>query len=138
MKKPGLFQTLAMCIVILLPLRARAAPSRYATRVLADAPIGYWRFGEAPGAPRARDESPNRNDGTYSGGITLGQPGFHDGDTAALFDGRTGRTVVPNGASLNPQFISMEAKISWNGPNDFQQRTWRSQRGKGESRRNMA
>ena len=63
-----------------------------------------------------------QNNGTYSGGITFGQPGFHGGDTAALFDGATGRIIVPNSNSLNPPHITMEAKVRWDGPNDFHQR----------------
>src|SRR3954449_8950644 len=98
------------------------APIRFATEVLADGPIGYWRLGEAPGGATASDVSGNANNGAYSGGITLGQPGFHGGDTAALFDGATGRIIVPNSDSLNPSSITMEAKIRWDGPNDLQQR----------------
>jgi hypothetical protein len=95
----------------------------YATEVLADGPIGYWRLGEAPGSTSAADSSPSviKNDGKYSGGITLGLPGFHGGDTAALFDGKTGRIVVPNSDSLNPAHITMEAKIRWDGPTPIQQ-----------------
>jgi hypothetical protein len=98
------------------------APMTFATEVLADGPIGYWRLGEAPGAANAADASGNANSGTYSGGITLGQPGFHGGDTAALFDGVTGRIVVPDSEVLNPLNITMEAKVRWDGPNDLQQR----------------
>jgi len=46
----------------------------------------------------------------------LGVPGITYGDTAALFDGQTGRIIVPNSNSLNPPRITMEAKIRWNGP----------------------
>jgi len=99
-----------------------AAPTSYAARVLADGPIGYWRLGEPPGSLTAGDSSGGGNSGTYSGGVTLGQPGFHGGDTAALFDGRTGRVVVPNSVSLNPANITMEGKIGWAGPNGLQQR----------------
>ena len=98
------------------------APISFATAVLADGPIGYWRLGEAPGVANAIDVSGKANNGTYSGGITLGQPGFHGGDTAVLFDGATGRIVVPNSDTLNPPNITMEAKIRWDGPNDLQQR----------------
>jgi hypothetical protein len=101
---------------------AHAAPTSYATRVLADRPIGYWRLGERIGTPTAADSSANGNDGRYSGGITLEQPGFHGGDTAALFDGRSARIVVPNSATDNPARITMEAKVRWDGPTDVQQR----------------
>jgi hypothetical protein len=98
------------------------AVGNFAAEVLADGPIGYWRLGEAPGSASAADASGHTNNGTYSGGLTLGQPGFHGGDTAALFDGATGRIVVLNSVTLNPAHITMEAKIRWDGPNDFQQR----------------
>jgi hypothetical protein len=104
----------------LLATYAQAAPTKYATQVLADKPIGYWRLGEAPGTSAA--VALRGDNGTYSGGITLGQPGLHGGDTAALFDGATGRIVVPNSSALNPRNITMEAKVSWSGPNGLQQR----------------
>jgi hypothetical protein len=95
----------------------------FATEVLADRPIGYWRLGEAPGAAVAADSSGRGNPGSYPAtGVTLGQPGFHGGDTAALFDGVTGRVVVPNSATLNPARITMEAKVRWDGPTGLQQR----------------
>jgi hypothetical protein len=67
------------------------AVDAFAEDVLADNPIGYWRLGERPGQPAA-DSSPNGNNGTYNGGITLGQRlrPLLGGDTAALFDGATG------------------------------------------------
>jgi hypothetical protein len=79
-------------------------------------------LGEAPGSVTAADESGNGNTGTTSGGITFGLPGFHGGDTAALFDGTTGLITVLNSNSLNPPHITMEAKVRWDGPNDFYQR----------------
>lgn len=97
------------------------AISNFATEVFADGPIGFWRLGEGPGSVIAADASGNGNNGTCSGGITFGQPGF-DGDTAALFDGATGRIIVLNSNSLNPPHITMEAKVRWDGPNDFYQR----------------
>src|SRR5438128_8287280 len=103
--------------LILSAADASAAPTTYANRILSDGPIGYWRLGELPPATTAADSSPGGNNGRYSGGVTLGVPGFHDGDTAALFDGRTGRVVVPNSVSLNPAHITMEAKVGWGGPN---------------------
>jgi hypothetical protein len=64
----------------------------YRDEVLADQPIAYWRLGEASGT-MAKDETGHITDGTYSGGVTLGQPGALTGDpdTAAAFDGQTGR-----------------------------------------------
>jgi hypothetical protein len=116
------FAAVALASLTLLATYAQAAPTSYATRVLADRPVGYWRLGEAIGASIAADSSLNGNDGRYTGGITLGLPGFHGGDTAALFDGRTGRIVVQNSATDNPARITMEAKIRWDGSTNLQQR----------------
>lgn len=97
------------------------AVNSFAAEVLADGPCGYWRLAEGPGHP-AVDSSPSGNDGQYQGGITLGLPGFHGGDTAALFDGATAIVMVPNSPSLNPPSITMEAKIRWDGATGVQQR----------------
>jgi hypothetical protein len=99
----------------------------FSVEVLADGPIGYWRFGEPVGSLVAADASGNGNDGACSGPITFGEPGFHGGDTAALFTSATlptpsPRAVVLNSNSLNPANITMEAKIRWDGPNGLQQR----------------
>ncbi len=59
----------------------------YSQAVLADAPLGYWRFGEGSGAT-ARDASGNGIDGTWFGGAALGVAGaLPEGDRAAAFDG---------------------------------------------------
>ncbi len=88
----------------------------FANEVMADGPSGFWRLGEPLGSMTAADETSNHNDGHCSpSGIKFGQPGFHGGDTAALFDGLTGRIVVPDSVDLNPAYITMEAKVSWSG-----------------------
>ena len=70
----------------------------FASTVLGLAPVGYWRLGEASGTTMT-DSSGNAHDGTYNGGVTLGQPGLvDDTDTAALFDGSTGYGSVAAGA----------------------------------------
>src|SRR5215467_11484821 len=100
------------------------APQSFANAIMADGPVGYWRLAETTLSAHAFDTSTaHLNNGTYSAsGIILGQPGFHGGDTAALFDGATGRIKVPNSASNNPARITMEAKVRWDGPTDLQQR----------------
>ena len=94
----------------------------FAAQVLADGPVGYWRLGETLGSVTAADASGNGNDGTCSGGVRFGQSTLFGGDTAALFDGSTGRISVPNSATLNPARITMEAIVSWDGQTGFQQR----------------
>ncbi|MGA9526114.1 MAG: LamG-like jellyroll fold domain-containing protein [Myxococcaceae bacterium] len=63
----------------------------YSHEVLADAPLGYWRFGEGAGAT-ARDASGNGIDGTFFGGASQGVTGaLPEGDRAASFNGVNGR-----------------------------------------------
>jgi len=99
------------------------AVDAFAQDVLADNPVGYWRFGESSGTAAA-DSSPNGHNGTYHGGITLGQQlrPLAGGDTAALFDGATGIVTVPNSHALNPPSITMEAIVRWDGATGVQQR----------------
>jgi hypothetical protein len=92
------------------------AIQKYADEVMADRPDGYWRLGDRIGSGTAVDTSPRGNNGKVEGLVMFGQPGFHGGDTAALFDGATACIVVPNSHSLNPTRITMEAKIRWDGP----------------------
>jgi subtilisin-like proprotein convertase family protein len=77
------------------------APS-FASSVLADSPAGYWRFGEASGTTLL-DSSGLGNNGTYLGGVTLGQPGALavDPNTAALYDGINDQGRVPDSNSLD-------------------------------------
>jgi hypothetical protein len=98
------------------------ASAEFASEVLADGPVGYWRLGESPGSTTAADASGNGGDGAVSGGVAFGQPGLHGGDTAALFDGATGRITVTNSEPLNPARITMEGKVRWDGDTGFQQR----------------
>jgi hypothetical protein len=65
-----------------------AGGNDYRSVVLGDAPLGYWRLGDAD-PPEALDETGNVN-GVYIGGVLLGQAGIgsDDGDSAAHFDGR--------------------------------------------------
>lgn len=80
---------------VMLPLRIRGThPSlfeNYRDTVLADEPAAYYRLDEASGT-LCRDSSGNELDGTYTGGVTLGQAGAlsGDADTAALMNGTSG------------------------------------------------
>ncbi len=102
------------------------AIQKYADEVMADGPTGYWRLGDRQGSSVAVDSSGNGHDGKVSGGVTFGQRAFPLGDTAALFDGATGRIMVPNVGpkkrEINPTRITMEAIIRWDGPTNVQQR----------------
>ena len=61
-------------------------PALYATAVLADGPLAYWRLGES-GGTIAADATGNGYDATYSGSINLGTPGMVVGsDTAIRID----------------------------------------------------
>jgi large repetitive protein len=93
------------------PASPTSAPS-YNAAVLSDAPVAYWRMGEASGATMA-DQSTNGNNGVYQGGVTLGQPGAiaGDGNTAVALDGASGAAIVPSSASLQLNKVSIELWI---------------------------
>jgi hypothetical protein len=57
----------------------------YSSAVLADAPVGYWRFDELNGS-KALDSSGHGRDGAYSG-VALGVAGAVSGSSAAELDG---------------------------------------------------
>ena len=75
---------------------APTARQSYAAAILADAPAGYWRMGETSGTTMT-DATTNGNDGTYAGGVKLGQPGALTSDkaTAVAFDGATAGPPSP-------------------------------------------
>jgi hypothetical protein len=81
----------------------------YQAIILSDAPVAYWRLGETSGTT-AYDISGNGLNGTYQGGVTLGQPGalVGDGDTAAGFNGSTGLVSIPQISSLAGASFSVE------------------------------
>lgn len=83
------------------PPRAFAASS-YASTVLSDGPVSYWRLGETSGTAAA-DSGTGGNAGTITGGVTLGAPGAitADSNTAMTFNGSTGYVGVPDSANLN-------------------------------------
>jgi hypothetical protein len=70
----------------------------YAGQVRADAPLAWWRLGEASGSIAA-NESAGGGGGAagYQGGIVLGQPGAPGTapDAAASFDGSSGYVSAP-------------------------------------------
>lgn len=86
------------------------AIDNFKDEVLADGPIGYWRLRDpiAPAGSQqyAADATGHGHRGTCTGEIIFQQDGLPPaspgGDTAALFDGATGRIAVPNSSELNP------------------------------------
>lgn len=87
----------------------------YASTILADSPVAYWRLGDATGTTAA-DSSGNALAGTYHGGFTLAEPGSlaGDSDTSVLFDGSTGYMEVPNNAAFDVTALTLEcwAKVT--------------------------
>ena len=70
-------------------------PVTYASTVLTDFPVFYWHLDELTGTTAA-DASGNGNIGTYSSGVTLGEP-------PAITGGTSMYVVPPNGVSV-PDF----------------------------------
>ena len=81
--------------------------------MLADRPAAYWRMDETSGNTMV-DASGNRNDGTYEGAFSLGQPApfAGNGNTAVTFDSRTGGYAsVPSTTSLQMNTVTIELWI---------------------------
>lgn len=77
----------------------------YEALVMSLEPVAYWRLDETSGTTAF--DSAGLNDGTYTGGVTIGVaeapkasaglPGFPDTNRAAEFDGSTGYVLGPPG-----------------------------------------
>jgi hypothetical protein len=93
----------------------------YASEVLADSPVLYWRLGDAAGSTTAADSSGNSRPGTTGGGAanpTFGVAGaIADLDTAASFARASGQFVQrPNETALQiTGNITCEAWINFGG-----------------------
>lgn len=87
--------------------------SRYARMIVADSPMHYWRFEETQTSQVARDEGlAGGNNGIYTGGITLNQPGVSNAvGSAARFDGAAG-TFVDVGLFHPGDALTVEAWVS--------------------------
>jgi hypothetical protein len=72
-----------------------AQATGYASVVMQDGPIGYWRLGDTV-SPKGKDESSGGHDGVYMGGVELAVQGAIAGDTngAARFDGADDQFAV--------------------------------------------
>ena len=110
-----------------------APPLAYFQVVAMDMPQAYWRLDEPVGSTTAHDATGNGHDGTYTGGVTLAQPGAiaNDADTAVTFDGASGYVDVKNSfAFAGMSAFTLEAWVkpttldanfhSWMGRNDGQ------------------
>ncbi len=77
----------------------------YATAVLLDNPIAYWRLGEDDSTEPAKNQGSigAAGDGVYTGGILLGHPSLlpNGEDQAAEFDGLDGEIRIPDHAEIN-------------------------------------
>ena len=82
-----------------------AVAGLYETTVLADGATHYWRLGELIGTNAENLANPGTDDGLYTGGFTLGEPGALNGsaDTAVRFNGSTGLVDVGNLGARPPQ-----------------------------------
>lgn len=72
----------------------------YFAEVMADTPISYWKLDETSGTTAT--DAVGGNNGTYTGGYTLNQPGIPStGRPSALFNGTSGYVALGTPASLN-------------------------------------
>ncbi len=91
--------------------------SKYATEVLAAAPVGYWRLGEQAGTTAYNAANVAQHAGTYTAGPVIRQIADKalagDIDTSVAFDGVDDRVLVPYSAALNPAnlTVSVWAKV---------------------------
>jgi len=83
----------------------------YASEVLADTPLGYWRLGETAGATTAGDSSGASRNGSCTG-VTFGAAGLLIGDanTAASFAG-AGQINLGNPVVWQSNDLTLEAWI---------------------------
>jgi hypothetical protein len=83
----------------------------YASVIMRDGPIRYFRLGETSGTTAA-DSSSSAQNGTLNGTVTLNQTGLITGDpnAAMLFDGSTGFVSCPStGLPTGAASFSLEA-----------------------------
>lgn len=82
----------------------------YASEVLADTPLGYWRLGEASGTT-AVDASGNGRDLAVNGTPTWAVAGAVSGDTALTFDGVDDHAVLNWASWQNVASLTVEAWV---------------------------
>lgn len=78
----------------------------YASTVLADSPVAYYRLGELSGATTAEDET-GTHDGTYVNAPTLEVAGaVDDGNTACTFNGTDERVLTTTLGTLGSNLLT--------------------------------
>lgn len=92
---------------------AASAVSGYSATVLSDAPLAYYRMGEASGTTLV-DSSGNGRNGTWTGGPTFAQPGLltSDPNTSVSFDNTDDRATVVSAAWMNVSAITLETLVN--------------------------
>jgi hypothetical protein len=81
--------------------------------------MAWWRLDDRV-TPVALDAGPNRYHGTYSGGVTLNEPGIISDNPAAHFDGVQARVEVTADLDFDgADPFSVEAWVSHRGDNAF-------------------
>ncbi len=85
--------------------------SDYQADVLADAPVGYWRFDDAGEFAVDSAAVGTAQDGTYENGVFRGSRSLLLGDVGLRFGGSDGRVVIPDAAELKPPQITVESLV---------------------------
>jgi Concanavalin A-like lectin/glucanases superfamily len=85
----------------------------YDPAILADAPVAFWPLNELAG-PDAVDATGHGNACTYSAGITYGQTGIGDGETAVSIAG-AGSAAGGTGLILGDGPLTLEAWVKQSG-----------------------
>jgi hypothetical protein len=82
--------------------KKKARVAGYPATILADGAVGYWRLNETAGTT-AVDSTASPANGSYTGGVTLGQSGAitNPTDSAVNFDGSSAYVQVGKVAKLN-------------------------------------
>ena len=85
-----------LAFVVSFALATAASASPYSEAVLADAPLAYWRLGDA-GPTTVADLTSNGHTGTADAGVSFGQPSLAPGDAsdASITLTNTQRVTVP-------------------------------------------
>ncbi len=86
-------------IGLMSTLWGNLAFAAYQDEVLADNPVAYYRFEETSGTTAI--DTANSNDGTYTNGVLINQPGAANLGRAASFDGIDDYVSTPRTVSTN-------------------------------------